>query len=44
MKCVSDDITQLRERVRVLEQNEAEFGQKRAKFKEIYLQKESKKS
>ncbi|XP_048743055.1 rab GTPase-binding effector protein 1-like isoform X6 [Ostrea edulis] len=36
----SDDVTQLRERVKVLEQNEAEFGQKRAKFKEIYLQKE----
>ncbi|XP_061189635.1 rab GTPase-binding effector protein 1-like isoform X1 [Saccostrea echinata] len=36
----SDEVTQLRERVKVLEEHEAEFGQKRAKFKEIYVQKE----
>ncbi|XP_062577001.1 rab GTPase-binding effector protein 1-like isoform X3 [Saccostrea cucullata] len=36
----SDEVNQLREKVKVLEEHEAEFGQKRAKFKEIYVQKE----
>ncbi|XP_022339951.1 rab GTPase-binding effector protein 1-like isoform X2 [Crassostrea virginica] len=36
----SDELEQLRDKVKVLEQHEADFGQKRAKFKEIYMQKE----
>lgn len=36
----SEELTHLREKVKILEEHEAEFGQKRAKFKEIYMQKE----
>nr|XP_034337123.1 rab GTPase-binding effector protein 1 isoform X4 [Crassostrea gigas] len=36
----SEELTHLREKVKTLEEHEAEFGQKRAKFKEIYMQKE----
>lgn len=38
---IADELEQLRDKVKVLEQHEADFGQKRAKFKEIYMQKES---
>lgn len=37
----AEELTHLREKVKTLEEHEAEFGQKRAKFKEIYMQKES---
>lgn len=37
----AEELTHLREKVKILEEHEAEFGQKRAKFKEIYMQKES---